>query len=67
MTQKIKNPCKQICKYDDNQVCIGCQRTMEETREWKGYSEREKAEVLGKASERKNAIEFHVNHLDYYV
>ena len=63
----IKNPCKQICKYDDSQVCIGCQRTMEETREWKHYSEKEKADVLLKASKRENVVDSHTDHLDYYV
>jgi len=40
---------------------------MEETREWKHYSEKEKADVLLKASKRENAVESHTDHLDYYV
>ncbi|RLD54961.1 MAG: DUF1289 domain-containing protein [Bacteroidetes bacterium] len=67
MAQLIKNPCRQICKYDETQVCTGCQRTMEETREWKHYPEKEKAKILRKASERENTIDIHTDHLDYYV
>ncbi len=67
MAQKIKNPCIQICKYDDNQVCIGCFRTMEETWDWIDYSEQEKAEVLQKAEKRKTPVLSHTDHLDFYA
>lgn len=30
----IPNPCKSICKLNDNNICIGCYRTKEEVAEW---------------------------------
>ncbi|NOX48479.1 MAG: DUF1289 domain-containing protein [Chlorobi bacterium] len=67
MAQKIKNPCIQVCKYDDDQVCIGCYRTMEETRDWIDYSEKEKAEVLKKVEKRRTPVVLQAGHLDFYV
>ena len=67
MAQKIKNPCIQVCKYGDNQVCIGCYRTMEETRDWIDYSEQGKAEILQKVEKRKTPAVSHSDHLDFYV
>jgi len=40
---------------------------MEETREWQHYSEKEKADVLSKASKRENTVDSPIDHLDYYV
>jgi predicted Fe-S protein YdhL (DUF1289 family) len=65
--QKINNPCIQVCKYDDNQVCIGCYRTMEETRDWIDYTEKEKVEVLQKVEKRKAPVVLQTDHLDFYV
>lgn len=42
----IKSPCNNICKLDDNDVCIGCKRTIEEIAKWSTYSDEEKLEVI---------------------
>ena len=28
------SPCVSICTLDDNKVCLGCRRTLEEIRRW---------------------------------
>ncbi len=28
------SPCVSICTLDDNKVCLGCKRTLEEIRRW---------------------------------
>ena len=28
------SPCINICTLDDDQVCLGCRRTLEEIRDW---------------------------------
>ena len=28
------SPCVSICTLDDNRVCLGCRRTLEEIRRW---------------------------------
>jgi predicted Fe-S protein YdhL (DUF1289 family) len=57
----IKSPCRDICKYDENKVCIGCYRSAEEIAKWWKYSNEEKLEVLEKIRERKAQ-----NSGDYY-
>ena len=49
---KIKNPCKLICKYDEHSVCAGCKRTRDEVAGWPEYTEEEKKMVCEKIIER---------------
>jgi len=49
----IKSPCKLICKYDENKICIGCYRSMEEIVKWVDYSDQEKLEVYRNIRERR--------------
>ncbi len=63
----IKNPCRQICKYDQNGVCIGCRRTMKEAAGWINFSDAEKADVMKKI-EIRIIHDFHKEDpYDYYV
>ena len=50
--EKVKNPCKLICKYDQNSVCMGCCRSREEVTKWPDYSEKEKLDVFEKMIKR---------------
>jgi len=50
--EKVKNPCKLICKYNQEAVCMGCYRTREEVSKWVDYSEVEKLEIFKKIIER---------------
>ncbi len=61
---EIKNPCIGKCKYDENDVCTGCDRTKEEIVGWDKFSEQEKREILKKIVERNTFID---NDLDFYV
>lgn len=60
----IKNPCIDVCRYDEDSICEGCRRTREEARNWWRYSDAEKLEVLHRIKLRgsKNS-----DHLDFYV
>jgi uncharacterized protein len=49
---KIKNPCKLICKYDHDSICLGCRRSREEVSNWAEYSEEQKLEAFKKMIER---------------
>jgi uncharacterized protein len=49
---KIKNPCRLICKYDNESVCMGCYRTREEVSNWADYTDEEKLKVFDKIIER---------------
>jgi len=56
----IKNPCIEVCQYDDDQICIGCKRTFKEAKLWWRFSEEDKAKVLDNIKERREA------NTDYY-
>ena len=64
---EIKNPCIGICKYDDNKICIGCNRAMEETANWKNYSIKEKQKVLKNTKKKKNQNKTEINTYDYFI
>jgi len=36
--KQIKSPCVSICKYNNNNYCIGCKRYMNEIFDWFDYS-----------------------------
>lgn len=41
----IKSPCQQICRLDQNQMCVGCGRTKQEIAEWISMTPEQKLEV----------------------
>ena len=47
------NPCKRVCKLDDDQRCIGCGRTWEQIKNWYNYDPQKQHEII---SELKNFI-----------
>lgn len=64
---KVKNPCIQVCRYDDEGICIGCYRTMQEAANWIFLSEQQKTEVIRRTEERKSLIKKETNNYDHYV
>ena len=51
----VKSPCRLVCKYDENNICVGCHRTMEEITGWVNYNDIRKLEVWQKIRERKRS------------
>lgn len=49
---EIKSPCISVCALDEQDVCIGCLRTVEEITRWRGMSEQERAEVMERVRRR---------------
>ena len=56
--EEVKSPCKQICKYDKNRICIGCYRTSREIVDWISMTNEEKLKVLESIDKRKNDCNF---------
>ena len=52
-TKKIKSPCIDKCKYDEDKICIGCHRTMYEIVNWSEFSDDKKLKIISKV-EKKN-------------
>ena len=42
---KIDTPCVNICRLDDQRICVGCFRSVEEIAGWSRMTELEKAAV----------------------
>jgi len=40
------SPCIRVCTLDDNDLCIGCARTLEEIVAWSGMSAAEQRAVI---------------------
>ncbi len=47
----VKSPCIKICKLHDN-VCVGCFRTIDEIKNWKHSSKKEKLQILDNIKQR---------------
>ena len=46
------SPCVSVCKYDDNNYCIGCRRHMTEIFDWLDYDDKMKLAILEDIKDR---------------
>ncbi|MDP3462960.1 MAG: DUF1289 domain-containing protein [Bacteroidales bacterium] len=51
--KNVKSPCQLICTYDDDKICIGCFRSIEEVAKWDGLSNDEKQKVIDNTHKRR--------------
>lgn len=51
----VASPCVNICALDDDDICIGCQRSVEEITRWSRMDNAERRVVLGVCHERAKA------------
>lgn len=56
VADKVRSPCVSVCALDENDVCIGCQRTGEEIFRWTSMTNEERKEVLLKVAEREKKV-----------
>lgn len=55
MTDSVKpinSPCISICALDEEDVCVGCHRTVDEIRGWMAMDNDERQAVLKQSHER---------------
>jgi predicted Fe-S protein YdhL (DUF1289 family) len=48
---QIESPCISVCRYD-NEVCVGCDRTVDEVVGWYDMTDDEKLAVLSRLDEK---------------
>lgn len=48
----VASPCASLCALDEDDLCVGCQRSADEIRRWGLMSNEERREVLQRCSER---------------
>lgn len=42
---KVESPCISICRYE-NEICVGCGRTVEEVTEWYNLTDKQKQKII---------------------
>lgn len=51
----VKSPCVQVCALDEQDICIGCQRSAAEITAWGRMDNAERREVLARCLQRARA------------
>jgi len=51
----LASPCVNVCALDDADICIGCQRSVDEITRWSRMDNAERRAVLGRCVERARA------------
>lgn len=49
----VKSPCVRKCTLDDDDVCVGCFRNIEEICAWGGASNEQRQQILNQAATRR--------------
>jgi uncharacterized protein len=53
----VKSPCIKDCNFDESSgICLGCRRTEDEFRGWRGMTDDEKLEVLRRIQREKECL-----------
>jgi predicted Fe-S protein YdhL (DUF1289 family) len=40
------SPCVNVCKVNENGICIGCYRTTDEIANWSKYTDKQRLEIM---------------------
>lgn len=51
-SKNIKSPCIDKCKYDEDNICMGCHRTMHEIVNWSDFSDDKKVEIIKRVEKK---------------
>ncbi|TBU98071.1 DUF1289 domain-containing protein [Stutzerimonas kirkiae] len=51
----LPSPCVSICALDEQDICTGCQRSIDEILRWSRLNNDERREVLARCHERAKA------------
>lgn len=50
---QVSSPCVRNCCLDEEDICIGCGRAVDEVIRWSDAGNKEKSEILGAAKKRR--------------
>lgn len=51
----VESPCVRNCCLDDNNICLGCYRSLEEITGWSNANGEQRKQILLRAEQRKQA------------
>lgn len=49
----MRSPCNRDCRLNDDDLCLGCFRLLDEIYDWKSYSEEEQQNIINECNKRK--------------
>ncbi len=52
----VESPCIRNCCLNDDDVCVGCYRSLQEITQWSAASDQVKLFILDRAKQRKQAL-----------
>ncbi|XKH01209.1 DUF1289 domain-containing protein [Marinobacter nauticus] len=55
-SDKVRSPCVSVCALDENDICIGCQRSGDEILRWTSMTNQERRDVLRLVAEREKKV-----------
>lgn len=67
MSESVKSPCIKVCKYDEDGICMGCYRKMEEITGWLFMNNEQKEQSLKDAEIRRKTPKPGIQNYDHYV
>lgn len=53
VSSAVQSPCVSLCKLDEERVCVGCFRHVEDIREWRSADDDRRREIIAQAAARK--------------
>ncbi|RON08189.1 hypothetical protein BK659_16660 [Pseudomonas brassicacearum] len=51
----VPSPCTSVCRLDEQKVCLGCFRHVEDIREWRSADDDRRRVICAQAQQRKNS------------
>jgi predicted Fe-S protein YdhL (DUF1289 family) len=49
----VKSPCISVCRLDEQKVCTGCYRHVEDIREWRAATDERRREIVMQSEVRR--------------
>ncbi|WP_339527721.1 DUF1289 domain-containing protein [Pseudomonas mucidolens] len=49
----VPSPCISLCRLDEERVCVGCFRHVEDIREWRSADDQRRRLIVARAEQRK--------------
>ncbi|MBU2896175.1 DUF1289 domain-containing protein [Vibrio hepatarius] len=56
MNKEVPAPCVRLCCLSEDDMCLGCYRTLKEILDWNAYSNEEKTRVIARCDKRKKSF-----------
>lgn len=52
----VPSPCISLCRLDEQKVCLGCFRHVEDIREWRSADDERRRVICAQAQQRKSSV-----------